>query len=527
MIKIGRSGLLSAVPLAFLAVFFCWPLAALLRLGVGAGLGAADLAYFGRVAWFSAWQAAVSTLLTLLLGVPTAFVLTRLSFRGRGSLRALTLTPFVLPTVVVAAAFGALERSVPALRAAPPIALVLAAHVFYNVGVVVRLVGAVWATLDARLPEAAALLGAGRRRVLLGVTLPLLRPALLASVLLVFIYTFGSFGVVLLLGGARMATVEVEIYRQTAQQLNLGVASALAVFQLGVTGVVAALARRFERRTETAIRSVRPAAPRPPQTGAERLLAAAAALAIVGLVGAPLATLVARSLLVLDGEAVRPTLVYYATLGENPRGSLFFVPPAVALGNSLGFAALATLLALAVGGSAALLIHRAGAWRTWLALLFALPLGASGVTLGLGYLVTFGPLGLLRAWWLVPVVHTLLALPLVVQTLVAALGRLSARMGEAGLVLGAGRWRVVRDIELPLLLPGVRAAAAFAFAISLGDYGAALLLSRPETPTLPVAIGRLLGQPGALNYGQALALSGVLLALTAGCFALIDRERSR
>lgn len=68
-------------------------------------------------------------------------------------------------------------------------------------------------------------------------------------------------------------------------------------------------------------------------------------------------------------------------------------------------------------------------------------------------------------------------------------------------------------------------AALFAFTISLGEFGATVFLARPETPTMPVAIYRFLGQPGALNYGQAMAMSVLLMLVCAIAFIAIDRFR--
>lgn len=550
--------LIFAVPLGFLGFFFLYPLGALLPGTLGGGLGAllADPYYLG-VVWFSAWQAALSTLLTLALGLPAAYVFARYRFPAKGLLRALATVPFVLPTTVVAAAFSALlgprglvnewlqaalglER--PPLQALGTLGAVLLGHVFFNYSVVLRIVGAYWATLDPRLAQAAATLGARPSQTLLRVTLPLLLPAIGAAALLVFIYCFGSFGVVLLLGGPRFATVEVEIYRQTAQLLRLDVAAALSLLQVAVTLAMTLAYTRLQARAAAPLdRRPDAAEVRPPSWGAR----AALALNLLGLLllmGAPLFALALRSVTEL-GPGGGLTLSYYEMLGQNRRGSYFFVTPARALLNSLGFAALATLLAVALGLPAAYLMERAESQKTknhgrrfsvlgsWLAraldALFTLPLGVSAVTLGLAYIVALGPLGLLREPWMIPVAHALLAFPFVVRTLAPALRSLDPRLREAARVLGARPWQVLRDIDLPLLAPALLVGAVFSFTVSLGDYGAALLLSRPDFPTVPVVIGRLLGQPGAANYGQALALSTILMGVAMAGFLALERLRLR
>jgi thiamine transport system permease protein len=552
------------LPLVFLGFFFVFPLARILGLSPGGLAVLVSDPYYGGVVWFSTWLALLSTALTLAVGLPAAYVFARYRFPAKSLLRALATVPFVLPTTVVAAAFSALLGPRGALNTwlqaafvleQPPLVVlntlgaVLLGHVFYNYSVVLRIVGGYWSTLDRRLEQAAATLGAGRWQVFLRVTLPLLLPAIGAAALLVFIFSFGSFGIVLLLGGPRFATVEVEIYRQTAQLLRLDIAAALSLVQLAATLLMTLTYTRLQAGAAVPLerRAVNDAV-RPRTLGA-RLLVITNVLVLLALLGAPLAALAVRSVTALGPGGGGLTFEYYLALGENRRGSYFFVPPAQAVANSLLFAALATGLALLVGVPGAYLLAQTKDReprtenreprtenrepRTLFGLrslvlrlldgLFTLPLGASAVTLGLGYIVAFGPLGLLRAPWLIPVAHALLAFPFVVRSLLPALRALDPRMRDAARVLGATPWAVLRLIDLPLLAPALLVGAVFSFTVSLGDYGAALLLARPDYPTVPLVIGRLLGQPGAANYGQALALSTILMGIAALGFVALER----
>ncbi len=243
-----RAGPGVLVPAVFLGWFFVYPLVRILARGISADgfrevLTDADLL---GVAWFTVWQATVSTALTMVLAMPAAYVFARFEFPGKAAARALLTVPFVLPTVVVGSAFLALAGPGGALgvRWDESVGLILAAHVFYNFAVVVRTVGGLWAHLDPKLVEAARVLGASPWRAFRTVTLPLLRPALAAAGSIVFLFSFTSFGVVLILGGARFATLEVEIYRQTTSFLDLGAAAALAMLQLvGVTAILLAYSR--------------------------------------------------------------------------------------------------------------------------------------------------------------------------------------------------------------------------------------------------------------------------------------------
>ncbi len=534
--------LLYALPVAFLAVFFVYPLAAILRAGLwpegqpalGGALAMLRQPFVWQVTWFTLWQAAASTALTLLLGLPLASIFARYEFSGKGVVRALTTIPFVLPAVVVAAAFtavvgdtGLLNRwlqaafglETPPLQLMQTIWIILIAHAFYNVSVIVRSVGGFWANLNPRLEEAAATLGASRRRVFLEVTLPLLLPSIAASGLLVFLFCFTSFGVVLILGGLRFATLEVEIYRQAVSLFNLPAAAVLSLVQMALTFAVMALYTRIQARTSLALeqRPQESTARRPRNPGERALVFLSVAGLLLFLLG-PLVALAWRSVTLGGGL----TLDFYAALAENPRRSAFFVPPVRAIFNSLAFAAAATLLSLFLGTVSAYLLARPRSrLSAVLDPLFLLPLGTSAVTLGFGYILAMGPLR--TSLLLTPIAHTLIAAPFVVRTLLPALRSLDPRLREAAAVLGAEPRRVWWEVDAPLLWRAGLTAAAYAFVISLGEFGATLLISRPDLPTMPVVIYRSLAQPGLVNYGQALAMSTILMVVTALALVIIER----
>ncbi len=525
---------LAALPTLFLGWFFLYPLARI----VGRGLvvdGTLDLSPFGEVltdadllgvAWFTLWQAAASTLLTLAVALPGAYVFARYRFPGKPVVRALVTVPFVLPTVVVGAAFLALlgPGGPLGVRLEHTIWAILAAHVFYNYAVVVRTVGGLWSHLDPRLVEAARSLGASPWRAFREVTLPLLRPALAAAASIVFLFSFTSFGVILIVGGPRFATLEVEIYRQTTAFLDLPVAAALAVLQLvGVSAILLAYSRYQERRSLE--QTLRPAAETavPARTWRRRVFLAANLAVMAVLLGGPLAVLVKRSFSTASGYG----LAYYRALGESRRGSLLFVPPTEAIGNSLGFAAAATLVALAVGlAAAAVVAYRRSAASRWFDAVLMLPLGTSAVTIGFGFLVALDwPVDLRTSIVLIPIAHALVAVPVVVRTVVPVMRSVRQRLREAAAVLGASPVRAWREVDLPLIARAALVGAGFAFAVSLGEFGATAFIVRPDRPTMPIAIFRFLGQPGAANFGQAMAMSVILMAVTAAAILAIERFR--
>ncbi|WP_323378773.1 ABC transporter permease [Streptomyces smaragdinus] len=526
-----------AVPAAFFAVFFAYPVAAIVARGLKDG-GQWRFGRFGEVLgdpgirevlWFTLWQAAASTALTLLIALPGAYVFARFDFPGKQLLRAVVTVPFVLPTVVVGSAFlallgrgGLLDEAV-GLRLDTTVWAILLAHVFFNYAVVVRTVGGLWAQLDPRQEEAARVLGAGRLAAFRRVTLPALAPAVAAAALMVFLFTFTSFGVIQILGGPYFATLEVEIYRQTADFLDLPAAAVLSLVQFAAVGGVLAVHAATVRRRETALRLVDPErTSRPPRGAGERALLAGVLVVVAILLVLPLAVLVERSFATPEGYG----LGFYERLRS--ADGTFAVPPLEAVANSLSYAAVATAIALVVGGlAAAAVTRRAGRLVRGFDALLMLPLGTSAVTVGFGFVVALDepPLDLRSAWILVPLAQALVGVPFVVRTMLPVLRAVDDRLREAAAVLGASPWRVWREVDFPLVRRALLVAAGFAFAVSLGEFGATVFIARADNPTLPVAVARLLGRAGEYNYGQAMALSTILMLVCAVALLLLERLR--
>lgn len=527
---------LALVPLAVLGVFFVLPVGAMLSRGfwpdghldLGGVVEVLSRARTRRVLWFTLWSAAAGTGLSLALGLPSAYVLYRLRFPGATLLRAGLLVPFVLPTVVVGVAFRQLLSEGGPLAflhldgSATAIVLALA---FFNVSVVVRTVGSAWASLDRRPGEAAAALGASPGRVLLDVTLPALRPAIVSAASVVFLFCATAFGVVLTLGGLRYSTVETEIYLLTTDLLNLPAAAALSILQLATVVVLLTLAGRARRRAPVA----RTAHARPARPGRRDLPALAGLAAALVLVSAPLAALVAGSLRTDDGWA----LTNYRLLATTGGDDGVAIPVTEALANSLRIAVDATWMSVLLGTLVAVLVTRRSLGpaehrlRRALDGLFMLPLGVSAVTLGFGFLISLDepPLDLRSSPLLVPIAQALVALPLVVRTVAPVLGGIDDRQRQAAASLGAGPLRTLRTVDLPVVWKPLTAAAGFAFATSLGEFGATSFLVRAEQPTLPVVIFRLLGRPGADHYGMALAAAVLLAVVTTAVMLVVERLR--
>ena len=338
--------LLLLVPIAYLSVFFLYPLVAILTRSLGSEAGynlgsfgflLGDSYYLGRI-WFTIWQAVVSTLLTLAVGLPAAYLFARYEFRGKTLLKAVTTLPFVMPTIVVALGFvtlfgtqGLVNTALmdlfglddPPVRIANSLTIIFMAHAFYNYAIVVRIVSALWANLDPNLEQSAKVLGAGRVSTFYHVTLPLLLPAIVSSSLLAFAFSFTSFGVVLILGGPQYATLEVAIYELTAKLFRLPLAGALAMIQLVFTYIFLLLYARFQERAAVRVDlKPREATLRRATRPREKVFVLAIVVVLLAMLS-PLIALVVRSISFDGGYGT----TQIANLFSNERGSYFHLSP--------------------------------------------------------------------------------------------------------------------------------------------------------------------------------------------------------
>ena len=531
--KIGRAALI-VVPTVFLAYFYLYPLISITIRGLTVD-GSLDLGVFGDViqdptlqgvAVFTLFQALLSTVLTVLVALPAAWVFARFDFPGRRIVRAATLVPFVLPTLVVGSAFLALAgpRGVSGVDLTGTLWIILIAHVFYNYAVVVRGVGAYWERIDPSIEDSARVLGASPFAVFRTITLPLLAPAIASTSSLVFLFSFTSFGVVLLLGDIAHTTIEVEIWRQATAFLRLDVASTLAVLQIVGVGAILVVYGRFQRRSAVRFRHRASKPPRP--SGRRQWLTVGAVLTSMAvIIGVPIATLIWKSLIDPSGAI---GLGNYRSLTSLPERSAAFIDPLEAIGNSLRFATLATLIAIVIGGLAsAALAYTSRRTSGAFDIFVMLPLGTSAVTIGFGFLIALDwPVDLRTSLVLIPIAHALVAIPFVVRSVSPSLGSVQQSLREAAATLGANGWKTWWTVDFRLVGRTMLVGAAFAFAISMGEFGATAFIARPSAPTIPIAIFRLLGRPGGAPFGAALALSVILMAITAAAILVIDAIRT-
>ena len=536
---------LGAIPIVYLLVFYTLPLGIIFEKafeGFQTLLQTSGLLQkLGRPLAFTLYQAGLSVILTVLVGFPIAYLFSHFQFKGKKLFQAAVTLPFILPTVVVAAALNSLigpsgwlnlalmqvfDFANAPIQIMNSLEIILLAHVFYNTSIFVRVVGAAWAQLETEQEQAARTLGANAWQRFLFITLPLLKQSILSAILMVFLFDFTSFGVILMLGGPSFSTLEVEIYLQTTQMLNLPLAGLLSVIQMGITffiswfilrdshtGMVTFLPDIKNERMQKAVR------------GKQRILLILLLAFICLFFVLPELSLFFRSFTLIKPDGTfKLTLDFYAALFHNVHDSLFYIPPFTALKNSLIYALITTLIAGLLGIIAAyglLNAHKSKVLRA----LVLLPLGTSSVTLGLGFLLVFPQLSIFQKYpqILIPIAHTLVALPVVINTLYPAFASIPGNLRAAAGNLGASPMKILQKIDLPLIRNSLLVGALYAFILSLGEFGATSFLTRPEYPTMPTAIYRYLSLPGSLNYGQSMAMSCILLTLCTLSMLLIER----
>lgn len=536
---------LLAFPLGFIALVFYYPLFTVLKGGLveGGRWSLSPLAtilsdrYFLHLVSFTIKQALLSTLLSLVIGLPGAYLITRYEFPGKRMIRSLTVVPFVLPAITVALGFilffgnsGHLNRWLmtlfdlprPPLRLLYSLSGIVLAHAFYNAPIVTRMVSAVWEGIDPAIEEAASSLGVGKARRFVEITLPLLAPALLSSAALVFIFTFLSFPIVLSLGGARYATIEVGIYTLIRTLLDYRLGSALILVETVLSLGFSYLYLRAEGRFAVLTRGEREAPTRTflrgrPTIGKALLLGYGLLCGLLFL--GPIVSILVDSVRA-GGEW---TLQSYRTIVSIGYSPFLGSSPLRTVINSLLVGGFSTLIALPLGAAVALFAVRSRLpGRRALEALLMAPLAVSSVAVGFAVLRGLGgpPLRLGGTLVAIALAHAVLIYPFVVRALRPVLEGLDPALVEAARSLGVSRARAFFEVELPLVGRGVLVAAVFAFALSMGEMSATIMLMRPGLSTIPVAVYSLLS---ARQFGAASAMATILVTVTALSFLVIDR----
>ena len=461
---------------------------------------------------FSIWQALLSTIFTILIGLIATWYLTRYQFRGRQALITLITVSFVLPTVTVGASFIAV---LPSWLHHSTFAIVLA-HVFFNISIVVRTVGPRWNSMSDQLIDSARTLGATPLQTWRHVIMPLGKSAIYSSAALTFFMCFTSYGIITILGGPGLATLDIEIYRRAVQLGDLSGATVLAVAQM-LFITISFLIWSRSRSVELMTFRVAAVSQHQPAIVSKLFIGALAIFFLAPLLALSIASIRTGQNWSLSGWKV--------LLGiQNQRGLQLDIWQALLTSGK--YALIASCIALPTGVAATYAFSKNGSTNGRWSSLAILPLSISPVVVGLAILVTydFAPFEFRSSWFLIPVVHAAIAMPFVVRAALPVVQGIPPDLRSAAATLGASPWRRFCFIEIPLLRPAITTGIAFSMAISLGEFGATSFLTRRESQTLPIVIADLFGKAGAIPRASGMAASLLLVIVTGIIVLSVDRK---
>ncbi len=514
-----------AIPLTFVAVLFYWPIAKITALGLSGDW----LATLGdpktlEVIWFTLWQAGLSTVVTLLIAIPGAYLLYRRSFPGQGLVKALITVPFVLPSIVVAVGFTVFRNAhefwieLGLTFLSDPVYWIIAAHVFVNYSIAVRTIGGVWATMDSGIEEAAELDGAGRLKTLLAISLPQLRPAIFSAAALVFLFSATSFGIVLVLGGGQLETIETAIYFSATQFLDLEAAAALVLVQTFITAVAFLVGSSLAKGT-IGLEQVFEGSSKPRVDLRDLPATLLTAVIVVGLLLMPMLLVLVEAFKVGDNFGFQN----FFNLSTRGARDLLNISVLDAAGNSIRNMVIAAVIAFVLGTLISWLLVRTR--QKVLDLVFLVPLGVSSVVLGFGFLVSFDAdwFPLRSSWLIVPLAQALIALPMVLRLVYPALISIGKEPIEQASLDGASSFQIWRFVESGMIKGVLLTALGYAAIISVGEFGASNFLAYGSEGTIPTLLFRLIARPGEQNYGMAMAVSAILIVFVWSVMLLLSR----
>jgi thiamine transport system permease protein len=548
-----RSSLLPiaySLPILAVFAFFLLPYGAALISGFAGSSGGELPASLWPVARFTVRQAAFSTIAAVAIGLVGAWFAGMGDSRFSRVLRALTAIPFAMPSILVVLGFvlffgnsGWLNRWYAGLSGneESPFHIlyqssaIILAHAFYNFPLVIRLVGDSLGRTRRSYESAAAVLGANRVVAAITVFFPAIVPSLITSALLVFLYSFTSFSIVLVLGGGPASTtLAVEIYRYARILLSFREASIFAIAETAIAALVFAFYVFFEKKA----RAVAPdSADRPMEKRHSSVwprLAFAVYLAVIAfLVLGPLLSIMAESFLSRSSRAgaMVPSLRWWLGIGDKGLAALCRSLLLASLSATLA-CILAILAAFSVknvedGSTKARNAKNGGGGQGGNAKSFSSPamrffvtspLASSGIVLGLGFLILYGRNGNL---WSLVFVHAVTSLPFAFSSIMGGFNNIGTNIRNAAGTLGAGPFRRLLTVDIPLSAGHIRSAWGFAAAISLGEVSAAMMLGVRDFETLPLLIYRA---AGAYRYGTACAAGVLLMSCCAAVFLLCESK---
>jgi len=556
------SGIGILVPLFFI------PVGMVLIRGFSSGTGSAEGAagvpggvlmqqlsspYVWRITYFTLKQAFWSTAVSLLIALPGAYLLSHYQFFGKRLLKALSVIPFILPPILVVLGFvifygnsgyintflmRLFSLSEPPLRILYSFKAIILAHSFYNFPIILRIVSSYWEELPNQPEHAAYSLGAGAWRTFFTVTLPRLIPSIISSASLVFLFCFTSFAVILVLGGGpRFTTLEVEIYRQARVSMNVDTAAALTIISLLFSISIFLIYHRIQKRYAVSGKNtMQHTGQQQAVSGKGRnmnlfnraLITGYSVLLLIFLVS-PILSVIITSFQepVHRTQGVIFSLKWYKSLFTAEYGGAAIISGAFqSILTSFAVAAAAALLTapLAVLLSYGLTKVSRKA-ESFTEILFLLPMMVSSVILGLGYFLTAKTLrewGFSSVYVMIISAHVIITFPFIFRTIHPFFQEIHSSYAPAAYALGASPLKSLMTVELPVMRSTLISGMVFVFAISMGEFNATLILSNSQVETIPITMYRLIG---AYNFYGACALGTILMLSSLGLFYLFDTSR--
>lgn len=451
--------------------------------------------YFKRVMLFTLFQALLSSLLSVLAGLPGAWLIKNRKFAAKKFVTNVYLIPYVLPSVLVVLGFVAVYGNnglISKIFGIKPDFLysfkaVLAAHVFYNFPVAVNIISACWLSLDSDTEDFALSTGASKLKVFVKITLPRLMPSIASALTLIFLMCFNSFAIIMVLGGKpELTTTEVEIYRQAAISLNTSRASALVIFSLICSTTVLLLYSLFDRKTVS-----------------ERALKKDDAFKKPGFLGyLYLVISVTFILLPLAGILIKAL---------NLQNFKIILSDIQAILNTVALAICSSVLGTVLALSIASYLSQEKHLKIF-DFASMLSLSVSSVIIGLSYFVVSRYFNFIPKFVLLVISHSMISMPFCLKTILPGFRKLPLSVIENAKSLGASPFSLLKEVKLRALREEIATSLVFGFAISCGEFNSTIMLASSTYKTLPVEIYRL---TASYNYSGACAL-GLVLALI--CF---------
>ncbi len=523
-----------AIPFSLLVAFLLYPVFIVIAQGLFLGTPFNEVIASPTIQFtiqFTISQAVLSTILAILIGLPGAFLIARLRFRGKSLIRALMIVPFVLPPIVVVVGFlqmfgsyGVIDSilmwingsSISVFNLATGVPGIILAHTFYNVPLVLLMVSASLERLNPEIEESAEILGASPFQRFRHITVPHILPSVLASAVLIFMFCFMSFPIILAFGQGTYLTIETQIWN-AFRMFDYGEASSLTLMQIIITLSLAFVYIKLGKQENDTGRT---ASIKTTQFKrfeiSERILILGYLILLVVLVLGPIATIFRAAIYdPIAGSYTLDGFVNLFSLG-NQGGFRYLV-------NSLFYAGLATVFAVILGIPLAIAMRAKSRTIPSLASsLILLPLGISSITVAYGLVLTIAvPTGLVtNPWPIIVVAQTIIGLPFSARAIEIAMSKIDPALLDQADSLGASRLQKLLFVELPLLAPGILVGGVFAFAMAIGEMSATLFIALPQNYTLAVAIYDYLAVRAFVEAGAAALM---LVAVCVVAFLVMEK----